>query len=139
MDQYADPVRLGEPGYRDRYYTLKFDAPEDNQAKRRDVVERYIEGVCWVLLYYYQGCPSWNWYFPYHYAPFAVDFINLSKIEIKFNKGEPFAPYEQLMSVLPASSGHTLPEVFRPLMSDPKSEIIDFILKTFGLILMAKV
>lgn len=125
MDSFEDPIRLGEDGYRDRYYTLKFDAPEES-PKRRDIVERYIEGVCWVLLYYYQGCPSWNWYFPYHYAPFAYDFKNLSDIEIKFNYGTPFRPYEQLMSVLPAASGHTLPEVFRPLMSDPDSDIIDF-------------
>lgn len=138
VDQYADPVRLGEPGYRDRYYTLKFDAPESNPERRRDIVERYIEGVSWVLLYYYQGCPSWNWYFPYHYAPFAVDFVNLDKIDIKFNKGEPFRPYEQLMSVLPASSGHTLPEIFRPLMSSPTSEIIDFYPEDFHIDLNGK-
>lgn len=122
-----DPIQFGAPGYRDRYYSAKFHVPMSGVEEiRRDVVKKYIEGVCWVLLYYYQGCASWNWYFPYHYAPFAADFVNIGDLDIKFVEGTPFRPYEQLMSVLPAASNHTLPKVFRPLMSEPDSDIIDF-------------
>ena len=32
--------------------------------------------------YYYQGCASWGWYFPYHYAPFASDFRNCGKVKV---------------------------------------------------------
>lgn len=77
-------------------------------------------------LYYFQGCPSWTWYYPYHYAPFAADFVDMDKMDIKFDKGRTFKPFEQLMGVMPAASDHTLPEIFRPLMSDPESPIIDF-------------
>lgn len=122
-----DTVRLYESGYRERYYTGKFNITESEiEEVRKGMVKSYIEGVSWVLLYYYQGCPSWNWYYPYHYAPFAADFFGFSKQEVKFELGEPFLPYEQLMSVLPAASGHTLPPIFRPLMSEPDSPIIDF-------------
>jgi 5'-3' exoribonuclease 2 len=125
-------VKLWEAGYRQRYYQTKFQAStgEEIDQIRREVVRCYLEGISWVLLYYYQGCPSWNWYFPYHYAPFAADFTDIDSIVgeegITFKLGEPFRPFEQLMSVLPAASGHNLPEVFRELMSHPESEIIDF-------------
>jgi len=45
---------------------------------------------------------------------------------IKFDKGRIFKPFEQLMGVMPAASSHTIPEVFRDLMSEEDSPIIDF-------------
>jgi 5'-3' exoribonuclease 2 len=89
-------------------------------------VKHYVEGLCWVLLYYYQGCASWTWYFPNHYAPFASDFQDISTLEITFEKGKPFKPAEQLMGVLPAASKTLLPEAFQALMVDEDSSIIDF-------------
>ncbi|RLV88104.1 5'-3' exoribonuclease 2 [Meyerozyma sp. JA9] len=131
-DENGDAVRMWEPGYHDRYYQTKFHltTQEEIDETRRGLVRSYLEGISWVLLYYYQGCPSWQWYYPYHYAPFAADFVNVSDIigeeGIKFDLGTPFRPYEQLMAVLPAASGHNLPAVFRDLMSNPDSPIIDF-------------
>lgn len=120
-------VRLFEPGFKERYYIAKFNiTASEIEPLRKDLVKHYIEGVSWVLAYYYQGCASWDWYYPYHYAPFAADFFGIADMKIEFDEGEPILPYEQLMSVLPAASGHTLPPIFRPLMSEPDSEIIDF-------------
>jgi 5'-3' exoribonuclease 2 len=90
------------------------------------LVKHYVEGLCWVLLYYYQGCASWTWYFPYHFAPFASDFQDISTVEVTFEKGQPFKPAEQLMGVLPAASKTLLPEAFQALMVDEDSSIIDF-------------
>lgn len=131
-DENEDKVRTWEAGYRDRYYKTKFHVQTEEEVNqiRREVTRAYLEGISWALLYYFQGCQSWQWYFPFHYAPFAADFSDIrdavGEKGIEFSKGEPFRPYEQLMSVLPAASGHTLPVVLRDLMSNPESEIIDF-------------
>lgn len=134
----VDNVRLWEDGYQDRYYKQKFDRDPDDVAFRHGVARAYVEGLAWVLQYYFQGCPSWEWYYPYHYAPFAADFTDLDKMEIHFEKGRTSRPFEQLMSVLPAASRHAIPEVFHDLMLNEDSEIIDFYPEDFELDLNGK-
>lgn len=73
------------------------------QNLNTSVVKSYVEGLCWVLEYYFQGAPSWEWYYPHHFSPFASDFINVGELDITFNMGAPFKPYEQLMSVFPSA------------------------------------
>lgn len=123
---YEDTVKLWEPGYRERYYRQKFGVELSDTAFRRNVVKAYVEGLCWVLAYYYQGCPSWQWYYPYHYSPFAADFVDIASLDISFDTGQPFLPFEQLMGVLPAASRANLPAPFQWLMTSDDSEIIDF-------------
>lgn len=133
-----DTIKLWEEGYADRYYEQKFHVKATDIQFRRKVANAYVEGLSWVLLYYFQGCPSWTWYYPYHYAPFAADFVDIDKLSVKFDKGTPFRPYEQLMGVLPASSNHAIPKPFHPLMTDEDSEIIDFYPEEFDLDLNGK-
>ncbi|KAH8684782.1 exoribonuclease 2 [Tricladium varicosporioides] len=121
-----DTVRLWDEGYADRYYEQKFGVEPSDIGFRHKVARAYVEGLAWVLLYYFQGCPSWDWYYPYHYAPFAADFTDLKGMTISFEKGNIFRPYEQLMGVLPAASRQAIPKEFHDLMTDPESEIIDF-------------
>lgn len=134
----VDNVRLWDEGYADRYYEQKFLADPKDLEFRHKVARAYTEGLAWVLLYYFQGCPSWDWYYPYHYAPFAADFVDLAKMKILFERGRIFKPFEQLMGVLPAASRHAIPEIFHPLMTEEDSEIIDFYPEDFPIDLNGK-
>ncbi|XP_055322156.1 5'-3' exoribonuclease 2 homolog isoform X2 [Sitodiplosis mosellana] len=134
-----DEVRLWEAGFKDRYYESKFDVGPDNLQFRYSVALQYVRGLCWVLKYYYQGCASWNWYFPYHYAPFASDFIHIAGLSTQFEKNtKPFNPLEQLMGVFPAASSVHVPRPWATLMSDPESTIIDFYPEDFKIDLNGK-
>lgn len=136
VESVIDEVRFHEPGARIRYYIAKFGKdPREHPDLVRSVCKSYLEGMAWVMGYYYQGCPSWKWYYPYHYAPFAADFIEyLSEQEedsfwrqdIKFELGKPFRPFDQLMSVFPAASAQHIPPPFRRLMTDHDSDLLDY-------------
>ncbi|KAK4144137.1 exoribonuclease 2 [Dichotomopilus funicola] len=137
-EEPTDTVRLWEEGYADRYYEQKFKVDAKDIAFRHKVARAYVEGLAWVLMYYFQGCPSWEWFYPYHYAPFAADFVDLGKMKINFEKGRISRPFEQLMSVLPAASRHAIPEVFHPLMTQEDSPILDFYPEDFDIDLNGK-
>ncbi|EDV93904.1 5'-3' exoribonuclease 2 homolog [Drosophila grimshawi] len=138
-EENNDEVRLWEDGFKNRYYESKFDVASGNLQFRYAVALQYVRGLCWVLKYYYQGCASWNWYFPYHYAPFASDFVNIQGLSTTFEKGtKPFNPLEQLMGVFPAASSSHVPEPWAQLMSKPESTIIDFYPEDFKIDLNGK-
>ena len=122
----GDDVQLWNEGWKERYYLHKFGSTNHSVVSQK-IVENYAVGLCWVMRYYYQGCPDWQWYYPYHYAPFASDFKSIAKIKVNFNReAKPFRPLEQLMSVFPAASGGSLPKPWRDLMEDKNSQIYDF-------------
>ena len=126
MNVGINPLSL--PGWKQRYYQEKLGvAPGPDQDRAiADIVKSYVEGLAWVMRYYYDGVASWRWFFPYHYAPFASDLIGLGELKVEFEPGEPFTPFNQLMGVLPAASSHCLPECLRWLFVDPESPILDF-------------
>ena len=125
-DTVIDTVKFHEYGWKARYYEDNFKK-EDIAAGGglQKMCQSYIEGLCWVLKYYYEGCPSWNWYYPFHYAPFASDLINVDTYDVKFELSKPFKPVEQLLAVLPADSVAALPEACSWLMTDKDSPIKD--------------
>ncbi|GAA6013539.1 hypothetical protein JCM8202_000722 [Rhodotorula sphaerocarpa] len=113
------------------YYREKLEFAPGDQKAVDQLVYRYIEGLQWVLRYYYAGVASWGWFYDYHYAPKMTDLRGADKFDFSFDLGKPFRPFEQLMGVLPDLSSQHIPTAFRDLMSDPTSPIIDFYPRDF--------
>lgn len=124
---YVDIVQFGKEGWKMRYYREKFHCQRRSEMDSfcRNIRQSYIEGLAWVFAYYFRGCQSWYWYYPYHYAPFASDLVGCDKVKIDFELGEPAKPFEQLLAVFPQQSRHAIPTCYHRLY-DEDSELIDF-------------
>jgi 5'-3' exoribonuclease 1 len=55
--------------WKDKYYEGKFEWDRKNEAEMKKLCENYVQGLQWVLYYYYRGVVSWPWYYAYHYSP----------------------------------------------------------------------
>jgi 5'-3' exoribonuclease 1 len=103
----------------------KLEISYDEPAELGALVYRYIEGLQWVLNYYYKGVSSWAWFYDYHFSPritgkssfaevaLTEDLVNISDLKFEFELGRPFRPFEQLMGVLPTDSMEHVPSAYR--------------------------
>ncbi|DBA92644.1 TPA: hypothetical protein ACH3X1_002861 [Trebouxia sp. C0004] len=112
--------------FKSKYYSDKLGIHKHDAASRRRVAACFIEGLHWVLEYYYRGVASWTWFFPYHFAPMISDMTHIQEFDVAFQLGQPFLPFQQLLGVLPSASFKLLPEPFQWLMTDANSPIHDF-------------
>ena len=55
--------------WKDEFYKGKFEWDRDNDVELTKLCENYVQGLQWVLYYYYRGVVSWPWYYQYHYSP----------------------------------------------------------------------
>ncbi|KAK3119794.1 hypothetical protein QOZ80_9AG0675280 [Eleusine coracana subsp. coracana] len=58
----VDRIRLGFAGWKSRFYREKFGIENYNEVAKLkgNMVQKYLEGLCWVLQYYFADVPSWN-------------------------------------------------------------------------------
>lgn len=120
-------------GWKTKYYMTKFGWGLDNQEEMRKLTENYVQGLQWVLYYYYRGVASWPWFYGYHYSPMISDVKQGLNANVDFPLGQPFRPYQQLMGVLPDRSKTIVPTAYHDLMTNPDSPIIDFYPRDFEL------
>ncbi|KAL9088853.1 MAG: hypothetical protein Q9159_002816 [Coniocarpon cinnabarinum] len=119
--------------WRDEYYRSKLDWGLDDQDELRKLSENYVQGLQWVLYYYYRGVASWPWFFRYHYSPMISDVKKGFNADMNFELGQPFRPFQQLMGVLPDRSKQIVPTPYHDLMTNPQSPIYDFYPRDFEL------
>ncbi|XP_033763186.1 5'-3' exoribonuclease 1-like isoform X1 [Pecten maximus] len=108
------------------YYMSKLEYKEFTDDVLMEQAQCYVRGIQWILYYYFDGVPSWSWYYPHHYAPYISDVKCFKDMDIQFDRSQPFLPFQQLMAVLPSNSKELLPEAYWNLMLMDNSEIIDF-------------
>ena len=120
--------------FKGRYYYEKLRFTPLHIDGHLALRKAYIEGLQWCLAYYYRGCISWGWFYPYHYGPLISDLTNLPEVfdSIQFQEGAPLKPFEQLMGCLPPASATIVPKPYRKLMCTPDSPIIDFYPQEFA-------
>jgi 5'-3' exoribonuclease 2 len=112
--------------WKEEYYTEHFGCTAEEVSELKgEVCSAYCQGMVWVFKYYLTGCPSWKWFYPYRYAPFASDLANTTSGISSFDLGEALPPFAQLLAILPAGCAASLPDCLQPLMT-PESPISDF-------------
>ncbi|CAE6444875.1 unnamed protein product [Rhizoctonia solani] len=127
-----DRLKAALKKWKEDYYKEKLEF-KDIEKGVDQLVYRYIEGLQWVMYYYYRGVASWGWFYDYHYAPRISDIKNIELFEFNYELGKPFKPFEQLMGVLPYASHELIPEAYRELMHSEHSPILDFYPENFDL------
>jgi 5'-3' exonuclease len=108
------------PNWKKQYYNIFFDfdcTKPQNQVCLDAICKNYFDGILFTAKYYFDGHISWYWYNPYPVAPFVSDLFDyLQRMEtkdinmLKIATGAPFSSTEQLMMVLPKTSGSLLPK-----------------------------
>lgn len=119
--------------HKNQYYREKMKSQSVSNEQLQLYVRQYIEALQWILQYYYQGVPSWSWFYPHHYAPYLSDLTHFKHLKFTFQRGTPFKPFEQLLGVLPPTSRYLLPTALQPLMVDPESPLLHFYPEDFQL------
>ena len=76
---HAEGVRFHEQGWKERYYSIKL-----GDAAVSDVVLSYVEGLVWVMSYYYKGVPDWSWCGPESVYAHVLQVLSLPLRSIRF-------------------------------------------------------
>ena len=96
--------------YRQLYYTTKFHFTDKEEITT--LCNEYFRGLCFVIQYYTRRIPTYDWYYPYSYAPTFADLaVYASKYDIEstFVYRPPLTLVEALFSVIPPSKYFVLP------------------------------
>jgi len=139
LNKVFDRIDYFTPGWNDQYNKHFFGIEKgDSEIAAKKVDEiclEYYKSLLFCLKYYYEGVPSWSWYYKYRAAPSMKQFSeyierNISNLKIVWDQSIPCTPFEQLMYILPKQSFKLLPKVLNDDKLDeyyPKNFILDIV------------
>ena len=120
-----DSVRIGQNGWRDRFYQYWLDCQPDKYMLD-GMCDNYLEGLSWILQYYMNDCPSQHWYYKFPITPSIKDLVSyLVGKKDKYYKAEweleaintDYWTIYQLLLAIPKSSIKCIPKELRPIIS----------------------
>jgi 5'-3' exonuclease len=129
-------------GWQNRYYKtcINMMRTTENTA---NIANIYLKTLVWNFLYYFDDCPSWDWYYPYAYAPLMSDIYDeLSKYKninpmsnkvFTFNKSEPIDAQTLLLMVLPLASKKYMAIDIQRKLDDEKCPMRIYFPKKYGI------
>ena len=111
VEQEIQPYKVG---WQSRYYKICFNM-ENGPENMEMICQTYLKTLVWNFLYYFDECPSWDWYYPYAYSPTFGDIYNelikhkninvtASSKVFQFGKTAPIEQQTLLFMVLPYAS-----------------------------------
>ena len=68
VDGWTPVTNPGDKDFKGRYYFEKLKLTPTDKVDHWALRKSYMEGLMWCLAYYYKGCISWGWFYPYHYG-----------------------------------------------------------------------
>lgn len=130
FNKVFDKIDYFNPIWNEQYNKHFFGTEDINK-----VCEEYYKSLNFCLKYYYEGVPSWDWFYKYRAAPSIKQFSeylekNLLDLKIVWEPSFPCTPFEQLMYILPKQSFKLLPKVLNDGDLEeyyPKNFILDIV------------
>lgn len=125
-----ETINLSTARGRSHFYSKKLNITKKSEINQ--LCKDYIIGLLWIYDYYIKGINNWDWYYPYHYAPFLVDLANMENerkylsnaiSHFKDSRSSPLGCLEQQIFVLPPQSRHIAPKIMRDLFDSFPTKI----------------
>jgi 5'-3' exonuclease len=94
-------------------YYSKVHSTNDTDTLINKMCFSYIKTSLWTFQYYQNWCPSFSWFYSYHYPPLLSDliiYLQSNNVSPKFDNASPVSPEIQLLCILPKQSKHLVKE-----------------------------
>lgn len=134
---------MSTPNWRKVYYTRLFDMSLRGDPTIARACECYLDGLVWMVDYYFNKSSTVHWAYPYNYSPTITDIRNFvvsnEYVPLRSVSDLPEIPPDlQLLLILPTQSAHILPPRVRALATAADSPLRYMYPKKFGLVTYKK-
>lgn len=116
-NKYPKIINSHKSGWRQNYYYHLFEKTSDSSIINMSC-KLYIQGLKWIIMYYFNQDTEWNWFYRYNYSPTLMDLSNyilsnIDNVTVCHRIEEPsnkVKDIDQLVMVLPPSSTYLIPK-----------------------------